>query len=76
MSGNSSALHGLHRHDSVPTTPCGIDDLQENSLDVEWSGSVAKNAQIVLVACYPASSTTITSTIRRATSSTISLHTS
>ena len=34
---------------------CGIDDLTENSLDVEWSGSVAKNAQIVLVSSYPAS---------------------
>ncbi|MFZ0337117.1 MAG: Ig-like domain repeat protein, partial [Terracidiphilus sp.] len=40
-----------------PTNPCGIDDLEENSLDVEWSGSVAKNAQIVLVASYPASTT-------------------
>ena len=28
---------------------CTIDDLLENSLDVEWSGSVAKNAQIILV---------------------------
>lgn len=37
--------------------PCGIDDLTENSLDVEWSGSVAKNAQIVLVSSYPASVT-------------------
>jgi len=35
--------------------PCTIDDLIENSLDVEWSGSIAKNAQIVLVASYPAS---------------------
>jgi len=34
---------------------CGLDDLLENSLDVEWSGAVAKNAQIVLVASYPAS---------------------
>jgi len=40
-----------------PSNPCGIDDLLENSLDVEWSGSVAKNAQIVLVASYPASAT-------------------
>jgi len=40
-----------------PTNPCGIDDLIENSLDVEWSGSIAKNAQIVLVASYPASAT-------------------
>ena len=35
---------------------CTSDDLFENSLDVEWSGAVAKNAQIVLVASYPASS--------------------
>ncbi|MGD0548657.1 MAG: Ig-like domain repeat protein, partial [Terracidiphilus sp.] len=32
--------------------PCTIDDLVENSLDVEWSGAIAKNAQIVLVASY------------------------
>ncbi|HEY1253769.1 MAG TPA: protease pro-enzyme activation domain-containing protein, partial [Terracidiphilus sp.] len=32
--------------------PCTIDDLVENSLDVEWSGSIAKNAQIVLVSSY------------------------
>jgi hypothetical protein len=38
-----------------PQNPCGIGDLTENSLDVEWSASVAKNAQIVLVASYPAS---------------------
>jgi hypothetical protein len=36
---------------------CGIDDLVENSLDVEWSGAVAKGAQIVLVSSYPASAT-------------------
>jgi hypothetical protein len=35
--------------------PCTSDDLFENSLDVEWSGAVAKNAQIVLVASYPGS---------------------
>ena len=39
------------------SAPCGIDDLIENSLDVEWSGSVAKNAQIVLVSSYPKSAT-------------------
>jgi subtilase family serine protease len=38
-----------------PQNPCEQGDLIENSLDVEWSGSVAKNAQIVLVASYPAS---------------------
>jgi len=37
--------------------PCEIDDLTENSLDVEWSASIAKNAQIILVASYPASAT-------------------
>ena len=37
--------------------PCDLDDLVENSLDVEWSGAVAKNAQIVLVSSYPASAT-------------------
>jgi subtilase family serine protease len=40
-----------------PSNPCEIDDLTENSLDVEWSGSIAKNAQIILVASYPASAT-------------------
>ncbi len=29
--------------------PCTIDDLTENTLDVEWSGAVAPGAQIVLV---------------------------
>lgn len=38
-----------------PSNPCGIDDLTENSLDVEWAGSTAKGANIVLVASYPAS---------------------
>jgi subtilase family serine protease len=36
---------------------CEADDLIENSLDVEWSASIAKNAQIVLVSTYPASVT-------------------
>jgi subtilase family serine protease len=31
------------------TAVCGISDLIENSLDVEWSGAVAKGAQIILV---------------------------
>jgi subtilase family serine protease len=34
---------------------CGIDDLIENTLDVEWAGSVATGANITLVASYPAS---------------------
>jgi subtilase family serine protease len=38
-----------------PTNPCGVGDLFENTLDVEWSGAVAKNAQIILVSSYPAS---------------------
>lgn len=32
-----------------PDAVCGIDDLLENSLDVEWSGAVAQGAQIDLV---------------------------
>ena len=31
------------------TVACGIGDLQENTLDVEWSGAVAPGAQVVLV---------------------------
>jgi subtilase family serine protease len=31
------------------TNACGIGDLQENTLDVEWSGAVAPGAQVVLV---------------------------
>jgi subtilase family serine protease len=34
---------------TAATATCTIDDLIENSLDVEWSGSIAKNAQIILV---------------------------
>lgn len=37
------------------TNACELGDQQENALDVEWSGAVAKNAQIVLVSSYPAS---------------------
>jgi subtilase family serine protease len=53
VSGNSQPLTVCTSTSS--TALCGIDDLLENSLDVEWSGSIAKNAQIVLVASYPAS---------------------
>ena len=42
---------------SDSTDLCTTDDLIENTLDVEWSGSIAKGANIVLVASYPASST-------------------
>jgi subtilase family serine protease len=38
-----------------PASPCGINDLLENTLDVEWSGAIAKGANVVLVASYPAS---------------------
>jgi len=34
---------------------CSVNDLIENTLDVEWSGAVAKGANIVLVASYPSS---------------------
>ncbi len=42
------------------SAPCTIDDLIENTLDVEWSGAVAKGAQIVLVVSGSNSSTTDT----------------
>jgi hypothetical protein len=59
VSGNSQPLTVCT--DTTGTVPyagdfCTADDLFENSLDVELSGSVAKNAQVVLVASYPASS--------------------
>jgi subtilase family serine protease len=38
-----------------------INDLIENSLDVEWSGAIAKNASIILVASSPGTGTTYTS---------------
>jgi hypothetical protein len=52
ISGNSQPLTVCS---SATNTLCNQNDLIENSLDVEWSGAVAKNAQIVLVASYPAS---------------------
>ena len=55
VSGNSSPLTVCTS--TSATALCGQGDLIENSLDVEWSASVAKNAQIVLVASYPTSST-------------------
>lgn len=39
------------------TAVCTIDDLIENSLDVEWSGAVAKNAQLILVTAASQSAT-------------------
>ena len=54
VSGNSQPLTVCTSADS--NALCGINDLIENSLDVEWAGSIAKGANIVLVASYPASS--------------------
>ncbi len=53
ISGNSQPLTVCSTTDT--TQPCNIDDLIENSLDVEWSGSIARGANIVLVASYPSS---------------------
>lgn len=53
VSGNSQPLTVCTSTSS--NTLCGIDDLIENSLDVEWAGSIATGANIVLVASYPAS---------------------
>lgn len=55
ISGNSSPLTVCSG--AAAASLCTTDDLLENTLDVEWSGSVAKNAQIVLVASYPTSTT-------------------
>ncbi len=55
VSGNSQPLTVCSTTDL--TQLCNIDDLIENSLDVEWSGSIAKGANILLVASYPASAT-------------------
>jgi len=54
ISGNSQPLTVCS---SATNNLCSQGDLIENSLDVEWSGAVAKNAQIILVASYPASAT-------------------
>jgi subtilase family serine protease len=53
VSGNSEPLTVCTSTDS--NALCGINDLIENSLDVEWSGGIAKGANIILVASYPAS---------------------
>ena len=49
VSGNSSALTVC----SNSTALCSINDLIENTLDVEWAGAVAPGAKIILVASYP-----------------------
>ena len=41
----------------IPNESCSLNDLLENTLDVEWSGAIAPKAQIVLVASYPNSAT-------------------
>jgi hypothetical protein len=55
VSGNSQPLTNCNT--DPYTTICGEGDLIENTLDVEWSGSIAKGASIILVASYPASAT-------------------
>lgn len=42
------------------TAACGIGDFVENTLDVEWSGAVAKGAKVVLVVSGQTSPTTDT----------------
>jgi len=42
---------------STTAATCNIEDLTENTLDVEWSGAVAPGAQIVLVASGAQSAT-------------------
>lgn len=60
ISGNSSPLKvctDTTGNLPYPTAPCTLDDLLENTLDVEWSGAIAPKAQIVLVSSYPNSTT-------------------
>ena len=60
ISGNSSPLTVCTSTTGTipyPADPCTLDDLIENTLDVEWSGAVAPKAQIVLVSSYPSSAT-------------------
>ena len=60
ISGNSSPLTVCTSTSGLvpyPTDACTINDLLENTLDVEWSGAIAPKAQIVLVASYPNSAT-------------------
>jgi len=45
---------------SATNNYCTIDDQTENALDVEWSGAIAKNAQVVLVVSGTNSTTTDT----------------
>jgi hypothetical protein len=53
ISGNGSPLTVCTNNSQY----CSLGDLEENSLDVEWSASIAKNAQVVLVSSYPVSAT-------------------
>jgi hypothetical protein len=53
QSGNSQPLTMCTT--TSTTAYCTLDDLVENTLDVEWSGAVAKNAQIILVSSSQAS---------------------
>jgi hypothetical protein len=58
ISGNSQPLTVCTDPGTGDNPPaCTVNDLMENSLDVEWAGSIAKGANIVLVASYPASAT-------------------
>lgn len=42
---------------TTPLSSCNLDQV-ENTLDVEWSGAVAKNAKIILVTSYSAPNST------------------
>jgi subtilase family serine protease len=58
VSGNSMPItvcSGTSTTVPYPGNYCNVDDQTENALDTEWSGAVAKGAQIVLVSSYPAS---------------------
>ncbi len=56
----TTADPGLCTNDTTTSPFCTLDDQIENALDVEWSGAVAKKAQVVLVVSGATSASTDT----------------
>jgi hypothetical protein len=67
LTGSTPGLKIVHPTGSSDPGDCStaastcIDDLIENSLDVEWAGAIAKNASILLVSSTTGSGTTYSS---------------
>ena len=56
----TTADPGLCTNNTTTSPFCTLDDQVENALDVEWSGAVAKKAQVVLVVSGATSASTDT----------------